>query len=267
MPYKAEISSASPSCFLFLIDQSTSMAEEISAGEATQQKSTGVANTMNKWLQELSIKCSKSDGVRDYYHVGVIGYGMKVQPCMAGSNGHSMIPISEIANNPQRVEGEEGAARIPVWFDAVADGGTPMCRAVAEAEQIIEGWLEAHPDGFPPIVIHVTDGEATDGDPTDRLHHLTNMASSDGNVMLFNIHLSAHPGATPISFPDSPEGLPDEYSRMLFDTASPLTPTMRALAKEYGIETSDRSRGFVLNADMTVLVQAIDIGTRPSNLR
>ncbi|MHC5072814.1 MAG: vWA domain-containing protein [Planctomycetota bacterium] len=233
MPYKAEISSASPSCFLFLIDQSTSMAEEISAGEATQQKSTGVANTMNKWLQELSIKCSKSDGVRDYYHVG----------------------------------GEEGAARIPVWFDAVADGGTPMCRAVAEAEQIIEGWLEAHPDGFPPIVIHVTDGEATDGDPTDRLHHLTNMASSDGNVMLFNIHLSAHPGATPISFPDSPEGLPDEYSRMLFDTASPLTPTMRALAKEYGIETSDRSRGFVLNADMTVLVQAIDIGTRPSNLR
>ncbi len=267
MAYKAEISSANPSCFLFLIDQSTSMAEEISAGESTQQKATGVANSINKWLQELSIKCSKSDGVRDYYYVGVIGYGMKVQPCLAGAEGHSMVPISEIANNPNRVEGEEGQARTPVWFDAVADGGTPMCRAVAEAEQIVQSWLELHPDSFPPIVIHITDGEATDGDPTDRLHHLTSLASSDGNVMLFNIHLSANPGATPVSFPDSPDQLPDEYSRMLFETASLLTPTMRALAKEYGFQTSERSRGFVLNADMTVLVQAIDIGTRPSNLR
>jgi len=266
MPYKAEISSANPSCFLFLIDQSTSMAEEVSAGEATQQKAMGVANSINRWLQELSIKCSKSDGVRDYYHVGVIGYGMKVQPCLAGSNGHTMIPISEIANNPARVEGDDGP-RTPIWFDAVADGGTPMCRAVSEAEQIIQGWLEAHPDGFPPIVIHITDGEATDGDPTDRLHHLTNLATSDGNVMLFNIHLSAHPGATSLSFPSDAKQLPDEYSKMLFETASLLTPTMRALAKEYGFETSEGSRGFVLNADMTVLVQAIDIGTRPSNLR
>ena len=79
MPYKAEISASSPSCFLFLIDQSTSMAEEISAGEATAQKANGVAQTMNKWLQELSIKCSKSEGIRDYYHVGVIGYGQRCQ--------------------------------------------------------------------------------------------------------------------------------------------------------------------------------------------
>ncbi len=266
MPYKAEISASSPSCFLFLIDQSTSMAEEISAGEATAQKANGVAQTMNKWLQELSIKCSKSEGIRDYYHVGVIGYGLKVQSFLDAGNGQALIPISEIASSPARVEGEVGA-RTPVWFDAVADGGTPMCRAVAEAETVLQGWLDAHPDGFPPIVIHVTDGEATDGDPTDRLKQLTNMATSDGNVMLFNIHLSANPGATPISFPDSSEGLPDEYSCMLFETASLLTPTMRALAKEYGIATSDQSRGFVLNADMTLLVQAIDIGTRPSNLR
>jgi uncharacterized protein YegL len=192
---------------------------------------------------------------------------MKVQPCLAGSNGHSMVPISEIANNPARVEGDDGQARTPIWFDAVADGGTPMCRAVSEAEQILQGWVEAHPDAFPPIVIHITDGEATDGDPTDRLHHLTNMATSDGNVMLFNIHLSANPGATPVSFPDNAEILPDEYSKMLWGTASLLTPTMRALAKEYGLETSENSRGFVLNADMTLLVQAIDIGTRPANLR
>ena len=200
-------------------------------------------------------------------HVGVIGYGMKVGPCLAGSgSGQEMLPISHIAENPARIE-QRDKIKSPVWFDSVADGGTPMCRAATEAERIVQGWIDSHPDCFPPIVIHITDGEATDGDPADRLRHLADMTSSDGNVMLFNIHLSANPDATPVCFPDSSAGLPDEYSKMLFDTASPLTPTMRALAKEYRFPVSDKSRGFVLNADMTVLVQAIDIGTRPSNLR
>ncbi len=81
MPYTAEISRDNPSCFLFLIDQSTSMEEEVSAGDSTQPKAHGVADTMNRWLQELSIKCAKSDGVRDYYHVGVLGYGKTVSQC------------------------------------------------------------------------------------------------------------------------------------------------------------------------------------------
>ena len=93
------------------------------------------------------------------------------------------------------------------------------------------------------------------------------ITTSDGNTLLFNIHLSANPNAKPVTFPDSTSDLPDEYAQMLFETSSPLTPTMRALAKEYRYKTSDKSRGFVLNADLSVLVQAIDIGTRPGNLR
>ena len=83
--------------------------------------------------------------------------------------------------------------------------------------------------------------------------------------MLFNIHLSANPNAKPVIFPDSPDQLPDAYSKMLFNTASTLSPTMRAIAKEQGIPTSENSRAFVLNADMVLLVQAVDIGTRASN--
>ena len=280
MTYSAEISRDNPSCFLFLIDQSTSMEEEVAAGDATQQKATGVADTMNRWLQELSIKCAKADGVRDYYHVGVIGYGKKVGPCLStGAGGPPLLPISQIADNPARLEertkkmpdGAGGMAeqtiRFPVWFDPIADGGTPMCRAAGEAEQVLSEWLSQHPDCYPPIVIHITDGEATDGDPTERIRNLTTMSSSDGKVMLFNIHLSANPDANPISFPDSADDLPDDYSRMLFETSSPLTPTMRALAKEHGFSPSESARSFVLNADMVLLVQAIDIGTRPSNLR
>ncbi len=276
MPYTAQISRDNPSCFLFLIDQSTSMEEEVNSSDGVQSKAAGVADTLNRWLQELSIKCAKSEGVRDYYHVGAIGYGKKVGPCFSGPHaGKDMVPISQIADNPARLEerakrvgdGSEQTIRFPVWFDPIANGGTPMCRAATEASRILEQWLDAHPNGFPPIVIHITDGEATDGDPTERIRALTQLTSADGNVMLFNIHLSATARDRSIIFPDSPDELPDDYSKMLFETSSLLTPTMRALAKEHKIKTSPNSRAFVLNADMVLLVQAIDIGTRPSNLR
>ena len=177
--YKAEISADNPSCFVFVIDQSTSMAEEVSNGEATVPKCNGVSDTMNRWLSELSIKCAKASGVRDYYHIGVIGYGKKVGTCLAGSSdGSELVPISTIADNPERIE-ERDSVRMPVWFDAVADGGTPMCRAASKTEQVVQGWLDAHPDCFPPIVIHITDGEATDG---DRLQLLDVLAASRADV-------------------------------------------------------------------------------------
>jgi len=278
MPYSAEITRSNPTCVLFMIDQSSSMRDEISARDGTTPKSTGVASTINRWLLELSIKCAKSDGVRDYYHVGVIGYGKKVGPALVGSAaGKDLVPISEIANNPGRVEeqkrkipDERGklskqVVKMPIWFDPVADGATPMCRASAEAYRILQDWVKGHGTSFPPLVIHITDGEATDGDPEQRVRALTNLSTSDGNTTLFNIHLSANKKAKPVIFPDSPDNLPDEYSRMLFNTASPLTDAMRAIAQERGIPTTPGSRAFVLNADMLALVQAIEIGTRPSN--
>src|SRR5579884_1283280 len=187
MPYTAEISRANPSCFLFLIDQSGSMEDPIpsSAGAAsegpsasgpTRTKAEGVADAINRLIQNLVIKCAKSEGVRDYYHVGVLGYGAKVGPAFSGPlAGRELVPISEIADNPARVEErskkvDDGAGglvdqtvKFPIWFDAVCKGGTPMCAALDAAATILSGWLAQHPDSFPPIVINITDGESTDG--------------------------------------------------------------------------------------------------------
>jgi hypothetical protein len=85
MPYTAEISRTSPSCFVFLIDQSGSMQDPFGGGESTKKKADGVADAINKLLQNLVIKCAKEEGVRDYYHVAVIGYGHHVGPAFAGS--------------------------------------------------------------------------------------------------------------------------------------------------------------------------------------
>ncbi len=279
MAYTAEISRTNPSCFLFLIDQSGSMDDPFAAGELQRKKADGVADAINRLLQNLVIKCAKSEGVRDYYHAGVLGYGSSVGPAFAGSlAGKELTSISEIAENPARVEErtkkvDDGAGGIidqtvkfPIWFDAVARGGTPMCEALRRAQSILSTWVTEHPDCFPPIVINITDGESTDGDPTPVAEAVRHVASSDGETLLFNVHLSSH-SASPIEFPDNEAGLPDKYAELLFRTSSILPSYMQNVARQEGYSVSDGSRGFVFNADMVSVIRFLDIGTRPSNLR
>ena len=282
MPYSAEISRMNPSCFLFLIDQSGSMADPFGgAGDETSQrkKADGVADAINRLLRELVLKCTKSEGVRDYYHVGVIGYGARVGPAFGGDlTGRDVVPVSEIADKPARVETrtrkvDDGAGglvdqtvRFPVWFDPVANGGTPMCAALGLARNTLQKWLADHPACFPPIVVDVTDGESTDGAPSAATDGVRSLASADGEVLLLNLHLSSH-RASPVVFPDREELLPDQFARLLFRSSSLLPEYMRAAAQQEGFAVSPATRGFAFNADLVSVIRFLDIGTRPSNLR
>jgi hypothetical protein len=279
MAYSAEISRQNPSCFLFIIDQSGSMADNFSS--PPKPKAQGVSDAINKLLQNLVIKCAKSEGVRNYYNIGVLGYGQNVGSAYNGNiAGRDLVPISEIADNPARIEErakkvDDGAGglvdqkvKFPIWFDPIANNGTPMSQAFQQAIPILESWLQQYPDCFPPTVIHITDGESTDGDPTAVMHQITNLQSSDGNVLLFNLHLSNNPNAKTLEFPSNTEMLPDQYAEMLFKSASTLTPFMVELAKkDFELNVNENSKGFVLNGDLALIITALEIGTRPSNMR
>src|SRR3989338_2657184 len=116
MPYTAEISRTNPSCFLFLIDQSGSMSDTFGTNGTARPKSEGVADAVNRLLQNLAIKCAKSEGIRDYYHVGVIGYGAAVGPAFNNSlSGKTLAPISEIADHPAR-RSEENTSELQSQF-------------------------------------------------------------------------------------------------------------------------------------------------------
>lgn len=253
---------------------------DVFPGESTKKKADGVADAINKLLQNLVIRCAREEGVRDYFHVGVLAYGSSVGPAFGGSlSGREIIPVSEIANSPVRIEDrakkvDDGAGglvdqkvRFPIWFDPTTGGGTPMCQALAQGKRIIQQWIAQHATGFPPVVIHITDGESTDGDPSAAMRELTSLSSNDGTVLLFNVHVSSNPNAVATAFPDSSSQLPDQFARILFDGASLLTPAMRSVAAEHGFKLGEGAKGFVLNAELVQVIQALDIGTRPSNLR
>lgn len=153
--------------------------------------------------------------MRDYFHIGVIGYGSQVAPALGGGlAGRPLVPISEIANAPLRVEQRnkkvpDGAGglvdmpvKFPVWFEPTADGMTPMCQALELARQTVADFIGRVPGCYPPVVVNISDGEANDGDPEQVAAAIRNLTSSDGNVLLFNLHISSQAVAA-IEFPDS----------------------------------------------------------------
>ncbi|AGC44639.1 hypothetical protein MYSTI_03327 [Myxococcus stipitatus DSM 14675] len=279
MAYSAEISRTQPACILILVDQSGSMEEPFGGPGGTRQKAEGVADVTNRLLQNLVVRCAREDGIRDYFHLGVLGYGEHVGSAFSGPlAGRGLVPVSEIGHAPARLEErtrerEDGMGglvrekvRFPIWFEPKAHGPTPMCQVLGRATEWVREWMRQHPESFPPIVVNISDGQPTDGDPTAAAAALRSVRGEDGAVLLLNVHLSSIP-AQPIQFPDAEVVLPDAHARLLFDLSSPLTPGMRDAAREEGHAVRDGARAFTFNADIVSLIKFLNIGTRPGNLR
>lgn len=278
MAYTAEISRVNPSCFLFVIDQSGSMNDPFGGSDSGLSKADELAAAINRLLANLAIKCSRGDEIRRYFQVGLIGYGAHVGPALSGNlSGQDLIWIDDLYNNPARIEDRprkvsDGAgglveivSKFPVWLDPMAANGTPMCQALSYAITVLTNWLEQHPTSFPPVVIHITDGESTDGDPSSLADTLKQLQTQDGNAILLSLHLSSRRAAA-IHFPSSTETLPDEYARLLFQMSSSLPDYMKNEAQRiYNIE--DSARGFVFNAGIEDVISFLEIGTKASNMR
>jgi hypothetical protein len=282
MSHTAEISRTNPTCFLFLIDQSNSMQEPFGR-QPEKKKADGVADAINRLLQNLVLKCAKSEGIRDYFYVGAIAYGSTVGSALGGAlKGQHLVPVSMLANNPLRVEQrtrkiDDGAGGIleqkfkfPVWVDAKPGGRTSMCQALTLAKDYLEVFLGRFPGCYPPLVVNITDGMSTDGNPLSAAKTLSGLKCSDGNVLLFNAHIS---GSTtnPIEFANSEAGLPDDFAKLLFRMSSVLPARLQEAVRAEGqtgaakITAPKRpSRGFVFNADLVSIIRFLDIGTRVS---
>ncbi len=146
MAYGAEISRDNPTAFLFAIDQSGSMDEKPEGGRS---KAEFVSDVLNRTLYTLITNCSRADGVRRYFDVGVLAYGgSDVANGFGGAlSGGIIHPISSVADAPLRVEErsrkvDDGAGgvieqkvKFPIWFEPRSSGGTPMRAALTKAAE------------------------------------------------------------------------------------------------------------------------------------
>ena len=270
--YSAQITRASPTCIILLIDQSASMSDSFS-GDSARRKSHFVAEVVNHTLHDLVIRCTKTEEVRNYYHISVIGYGSQVSSAFAGAlAARDIVPIAEVADYPLEIKNSykrvsdgvgglvEIPVRFPIWIHPTASGKTPMCEALGRVKQILEDWLMAHSRGFPPTVLHLTDGESTDGDPEEIGRQIMSLSTDDGPVLLFNCHISSR-RSRKIEYPPDEGLLPDAFARTLFRISSPLPNGFLAAAAQLGISAVNGSRGFVFNGDPSSIIQFYEIGT------
>jgi hypothetical protein len=186
--------------------------------------------------------------------------------------------LSTVANTPLRIEERtkkvddgagglvEQAIKFPVWFEPKNTGGTPMCDALKKTAEVLVSWCDTHQGCYPPTVIHVTDGQSTDGDPEPIADALKQISTNDGACPLFNLHIDVGEGSG-IVFPSSEAGLPDTYSRALFRMSSPFPSHLIPIANSKGYSVASESRFFGYRGGIEAIADFFDIGTRADNLR
>lgn len=283
--YTAQITRNTPTAFIFLIDQSVSMQKYTTLYGEEMPMAEAVARIVNHQLNELVLRCIKGSETRDYYDIAIIGYGEKAYSGWKGElEGRDFVKPSELKEHPYKkittkkeTRTRKGVKVVEVeevqWIEAEAtEGWTRVHHAFEKAKGLLDEWMEKHHDKdcYPPTIINITDGEfngATKEYVLQQANELKSMFTNDGNVILFNIHISANK-AVCVTCPASKDEvsfsslattmyemsslLPMRYSDRIADLRKDGTPNNRYTAMS-------------INADMSTLIQLMDIGT-PTNI-
>jgi len=276
--YERRVDRNHPSALVFLVDQSASMADSI--GGSQEQRAAVVTDQINGLLYELVQRCTKTLGElpRPYFAISVLGYGTdssgrtEVGSLLSGALAHQPWAwTADLAQHPLRLDQVErstpsGVQRYvsPVWVEPRASGGTPMCAAFDMAGRLVKPWCEAYPDSFPPIVVNLSDGESTDGDPREWAQRLTSLRTNDGNTLLFNLEIGTQ--GTPMLFADALPHNAGSSTQTLFEMSSVLPPFMLDIARSQGFPVATHSRGFGSNADFRSVVTFLNVGTSVGHL-
>ncbi len=264
------ISTSNPGCIIILVDQSFTMTDPYGDG----MKAERAALAVNKVITNLVYACQRGDEIRDRCYVTVVGYGADQIECAVDGM------ISDVARAYIRIEntkeyisdGAGGVTEIsiqqPVWLEPKARGNTPMDRAFQHALEVIERWLPHRPDGFPPVVVNITDGEATRPHvAADNARKIMNMGTSDGACLVFNLHIpdlkqEIRESEKNIAFPhETTRFANDSLAQYLFDISSVLPGPLIKAAQSVGFQVEAGARCFGYNLEESVLISILQFGT------
>jgi hypothetical protein len=258
------ISSTNPCLLVYLIDQSGSMDGKF--GNANHAKAIEVANAINETIYEVGLRCIGGSGeVKNRFEIAVIGYGKDEDTVQSAWEGQLrdkwVVSIKNIFDYPlSEMNGK------PIWVRPYHVSNTPMTKAFYNARKLCDDWINwgNHRDCHPPIVINITDGEATDGghnfsDLLNEVNRLKSLRTNYGQVNVFNIHISDK-GGDRITFPNAIYSN-DSNQNLLFDLSSNLDENMVRLANQKNYNINMGAKGYVFNGNAADLINFLNIGT------
>ena len=278
--YTQSITRNHRTAFILAIDCSGSMAESILFRGRRLTKAEAVAGITNDLLFELVERARRSDGIRDYYDIAVIGYSGDDEVRSLLPDGEELVPVSALAAREMPVRTEVIEHRLPdgsialreipapSWIEPQAAGQTPMCEALRRVRDIAAEWTAraANAESFPPVVFNITDGEATDCDDEELravCNQIKALETADGNGLLINIHIAAGDAGRHVFFPEAHEAnYTNRYAALLYDCSSEMPAVFNeAIREAKGPGAVPPFRGMSYNASAAQLVTMLNIGS------
>lgn len=288
MPYTRNWESPRPGCLILLLDQSGSMDDKFGGTQvgAGLKKSEVLALVLNNLLAEF-VRANVSGGtIKPRADVAVLGYsGSDVRPALPPPlDAQTFVSLKDLMDNPLRIDAKvkkelddtgaiiEIPVQVPVWVEPVAADGTPMRAAFQKAQAIASQWTSGHPDNYPPVIINITDGMATDVDLSDAqratldltqaTQQLRQVRTSDGEALLFNCHITEKSDPE-VAFVSSETEVPNDFfARLLFSISSEIPDSARQNIQQVSQQALPAgARGFIFNGDAASIRQMFTFAT------
>ena len=213
MPYSAGVNLDNPGCFLFLVDQCANILPEHPIQEAA-------VDVVNRFVDMLVRRCLQDGEVRDYFHIGIVGFtdlgflnengdwvpanddDLAVTYILPGTNlEQPFLPMSQVVDaavmEERRVRENQGGEmvevtrQIPVWLRFHEGTGTPLWAMLKAMERPLTEWVGRHSNSHPPVVIIVWERGISDihQDLSTQAERIKSLQTRDGNVLLFAVDL------------------------------------------------------------------------------
>lgn len=275
-PYTAQITRQNPTAFIFLLDQSGSMNDTMEWRGQNSTKAEVATMVINNILGDLLNRALDGNDTKHYFDLCVIGYGgvsgKEANFLWQGAlDGKTWINTSELRSNKNtdytKLTASGKRKTTHGWIANKSNSLTPMKDAMEKAYVLLKDWIVEHKDNdsFPPAVINITDGEATDAEPNELImlsNKIKDLHTTDGNVLFFNININ-NSSDNSVLFPSERAELPnDENAETLFNMSSEMPKAFkREIANIKQIDAQKSYYAMAFNANASELIQFMNIGT------
>ncbi|MFI3248190.1 MAG: vWA domain-containing protein [Rikenellaceae bacterium] len=276
MAYTNTITREHRSAYVLLLDVSGSMQDVIESQGRKMTKGESMVNAANQILQELFLRAHRDNELRDYYDVAVIGYAGGEIRSLLGDGSKVFTPITELYEESNSwislkcltpLNAPDEVYHRSIVVDSM--GSTPMHEVLYVTYGLLREWCDRpeNYDSAPPMVFHITDGHATDGDLRDIIEiseQVMSLSTNDGNVLMLNIHLSPMMESQKLLFPTESElaAHPNAFFRTMGLASSVMPQSFTPLIHEMrGRRSNESYRGVGFNVSVVDMISMMNIGT------
>ena len=264
--YDAELTASNPGLIVFLIHQSEPFPSNNRLQNIGRQLDDAFTMT-NLTINQLANAIPHG---RDYLQIAVIRYDEIVDTAWKGKLAERSIwTISDIVKHPQRREqrtkliydGVGGLLQtqieLPIWIEAIYNQRAPMNEAMSYTLDLVSEWISGHPESFPPVIVHITDAQPTDGDPRKLAEALRSLQTVNGRVIQLNCFLDRYSNESAI-FLDQADILSNDFAKLFFEMSSPLPKAwLERITTLTSIQPSRAARAFIYNSSTTLLASIL----------